>query len=121
MAAAAVAAESDHESLPLAASAAIACKPAQPACLPATPVWALQERLWKQTAALAVAYEVAKLKGRFGLRPPPEGQRAYHDEIVGLRTAVAKEAGERTGGRRSGAACVACCGSLSCLLFAAAA
>ena len=91
------------------------------ACSTATPVPALQERLWKQTAALAVAFEVAKLKGRFGLRPPPEGQRTYHDEIVGLRTAVAKEAAERTGGRRSGAACVATCSSLLHWLFTAAA
>ncbi|EFN57083.1 expressed protein [Chlorella variabilis] len=60
-----------------------------------------QERLWKQAAAMAVGYEVARLQGKFGLRPPPEGQRAFHDELVAARTAAAKEAAEKIGGRRS--------------------
>ncbi|KAI3434697.1 hypothetical protein D9Q98_002759 [Chlorella vulgaris] len=60
-----------------------------------------QERLWKQAAAMAVAYEVAALKGKFGLKPPPEGQRRYHDEILAARTALVKEAAEKTGGRRA--------------------
>ena len=41
---------------------------------------------------MAVGYEVARLQGKFGLRPPPEGQRAFHDELVAARTAAAKEA-----------------------------
>lgn len=64
----------------------------------------LQERLWKQAAALAVGYEVAKLKGKFGLRPPPEGQRRYHEEIVALRVAAAKDSGasDKAGSGRRG-------------------
>jgi hypothetical protein len=70
-----------------------------------------QERLWKQAAAVAIGYEVARLRGKFGLRPPPEGQRGAHDEIVAARAAAAREAGERTSGRRSGehwSACTCC-------------
>ncbi|KAL4433965.1 hypothetical protein ABPG75_000406 [Micractinium tetrahymenae] len=65
-----------------------------------------QERLWKQAAALAIGYEVAKLRGKFGLWPPPEGQRKYHDEIAALRAAAAKDGGgaaaDKAGGGRRG-------------------
>lgn len=53
---------------------------------------------------MAVAFEVAKLKGRFGLRPPPEGQCKYHNEVMALR-AAADGKGEKGGSRRTGAPC----------------
>lgn len=64
----------------------------------------LQERLWKRAAALAIGYEVAKLRGKFGLRPPPEGQRKYHDEIAALRAAAARDGGaaDKAGSGRRG-------------------
>ena len=46
-----------------------------PSARPPTPRALQQERLWKQAAAMAVAYEIVRLRGKFKLRPPPEGQR----------------------------------------------
>ena len=52
-----------------------------------------QERLWRRTAALAVAFEIAKKKGEFGLKQPPREFCAYSDEIRELRAAAAKADG----------------------------
>ncbi|KAK2079576.1 hypothetical protein QBZ16_001971 [Prototheca wickerhamii] len=62
-----------------------------------------QERLWKGAAALAVAAEVAGKRGDFGLRAPPEGFRAAHDEIA----AAARGGGGGPGGRTRGPASAA--------------
>ncbi len=58
-----------------------------------------QERLWKQTAAMAVALEVARLQGAFGLRQPPKDARRYSEEVRRLRDAAAKEAAVAAGKR----------------------
>lgn len=58
-----------------------------------------QERLWKQTAALAVALEVARKQGAFGLRQPPKEWRQYSEEVRRLRDAAAKEAAVAAGKR----------------------
>ncbi|GAB4819820.1 hypothetical protein N2152v2_006866 [Parachlorella kessleri] len=63
-----------------------------------------QERLWKQTAAMAVALEVARQQGAFGLRQPPKDQRRYSDELRRLRDAAAKEAAVAAGKRPTAAA-----------------
>jgi len=68
-----------------------------------------QERLWRRTAAFAIAYEIALKKGEFGLKKPPKEFRTYSDEIRDLRAAAAKggEGGStppaegKTTGRRS--------------------
>ncbi|KAL4520711.1 hypothetical protein Ndes2526A_g05258 [Nannochloris sp. 'desiccata'] len=49
-----------------------------------------QERLWRRTAAFAIAYEIATKKGEFGLKQPPKEFRTYSDEIRELRAAAAK-------------------------------
>jgi hypothetical protein len=67
-----------------------------------------QERLWRRTAAFAIAYEVASKKGEFGLKQPPKEFRTYSDEIRELRIAAAAAKGggdtppaENKSGRRS--------------------
>lgn len=49
-----------------------------------------QERLWRHTAALAVAFEIAKKGGDFDLKQPPKEFRKYSDEIRELRLAAVK-------------------------------
>jgi hypothetical protein len=49
-----------------------------------------QERLWKQTAALAVAVEIARMEGEFNLKQPPAGSRKYSDEIKELKLEAAR-------------------------------
>lgn len=61
-----------------------------------------QERLWKQTAAMAIAIQVAKLQGSFGLKQPPKDQRRYSDEVKRLQEAAAKEAAAAAGKRATG-------------------
>jgi hypothetical protein len=67
-----------------------------------------QERLWRRTAAFAIAYEIASKKGEFGLKQPPKEFRTFSDEIRELRSAAVKggEGGntppaEKSSGRRS--------------------
>ena len=66
-----------------------------------------QERHWRRCTALAIAYEIAKMKGDFGLKQPPKEFRKYSDEIRELRAAVAKSDGASvtpaTTGRRASA------------------
>jgi hypothetical protein len=69
-----------------------------------------QERLWKQTAALAIAAEIARMEGEFKLKQPPAACRQYSDEIRQLRQEAAeaeksdKVEGKKKAGRRSKAA-----------------
>jgi hypothetical protein len=66
-----------------------------------------QERLWKQTAALAIAAEIARMEGDFNLKQPPAACRQYSDEIRQLRQEAAeaeKSEGKKKAGRRSKAA-----------------
>ena len=66
-----------------------------------------QERLWKTTAALAVAAEIARMEGEFNLKQPPAGSRQYSDEIKQLRQEAAeadKADGKKKTGRRAKAA-----------------
>lgn len=58
-----------------------------------------QERLWKATVAYAIAVEIARKEGKFGLKQPPEGCRKYSDEIAQLKLEKAKELGQTTGRR----------------------
>ena len=66
-----------------------------------------QERLWKQTAALAIAAEIARMEGEFNLKQPPTACRQYSDEIRQLRLEAAeaeksdKVDGKKKAGRRS--------------------
>ena len=66
-----------------------------------------QERLWKQTAALAIATEIARMEGEFNLKPPPASCRQYSDEIKQLRQEAAeaeksdKNDGKKKTGRRT--------------------
>lgn len=66
-----------------------------------------QERLWKQTAALAIAAEIARMEGDFNLKQPPAACRQYSDEIRQLRQEAAEaeiSEGKKKAGRRSKAA-----------------
>jgi hypothetical protein len=63
-----------------------------------------QERLWKQTAALAVAVEIARMEGEFNLKQPPPDSRRYSDEIKQLKQEASKADGKKTGRRGKAAA-----------------
>jgi len=58
-----------------------------------------QERLWKQSVALALAIEIGKLEGNFGLKQPPADCRQFSDEIKQLKLEMAKASGQSTGRR----------------------
>ena len=60
-----------------------------------------QERLWKQSVALAISIEIARYKGDFQLRQPPADCRQYSDEIKQLKLEAAKASGQTTGRRSS--------------------
>ncbi len=69
-----------------------------------------QERLWKQTTALAIAAEIARMEGEFNLKQPPAACRQFSDEIKQLRQEAAEAAeadkadGKKKAGRRTKAA-----------------
>ncbi|WPT17502.1 hypothetical protein PSENEW3_00005505 [Picochlorum sp. SENEW3] len=58
-----------------------------------------QERLWKQSVAFAIAVEIGKMQGDFGLKQPPEDCRQFSNEIKQLKLEAAKAAGQATGRR----------------------
>lgn len=63
-----------------------------------------QERLWKQSVAIAIAVEIATMEGDFGLKQPPHEYRKYSDEIAELKRNVAKSISQPSGRRTKAAA-----------------